>query len=110
MAFNDLQPAAGPFSLAAGQAMRVNVWFGDPGDDHGAQWIMAHPLGNGQPPAELALSDFSKILDYEIGTVTENGPPVYGYDADSRYYRYGVTVTNWGSSACSFSVQGGGNT
>jgi hypothetical protein len=110
MAFNDLIPASGPFTLGPGQSMRLVVWFGNPGDDHGAQWIMAHPIGNGQPPAELVVSDASKILDYEIGQMTENGAPVYSYVADSRYYKYGVTVTNWGASACAFSVQGGGNT
>jgi len=109
MAFNGLQPASGPFFLAPGQSIGINVWFGDPGDDHGAQWIMAHPLA-GQPPTELRVSDFSKILDYSIGTVTENGPPVYGYDPNRFYYRYGVTVTNVGGNGVLFNVQGGGNT
>jgi hypothetical protein len=110
MAFNGLQPASGPFSLAPGASMRIWVRRGDPGDDRGAQWIMAHPIRNGQPPTELVVSDHSKVLDYEIGTVTINGPPEYGYDPNSSYYLYQVTVTNWGSSATLFNVQGGGNT
>lgn len=109
MAFNGLQPASGPFYLGPGASMRIWVKFGDPGEDHGAQWIMAHPLANGQPPAELVVSDQSKVLGYSIGTVTENGSPQYSYDPSSAYYQYQVTVTNWGSSGTHFNVQGGGN-
>jgi hypothetical protein len=55
MAFNGLQPASGPFTLMSGAQMRVIMWYGDPSDqttgqDQGAQWIMANPLANGQPP------------------------------------------------------------
>jgi len=115
MAFNGLQPASGPFTLMPGAQMRVIMWYGDPNDnttgqDQGAQWIMANPLANGQPPTELVVSDHSKILGYSIATITENGPPQYGYDPSSAYYNYGVTVTNWGSSSTSFNIQGGGNT
>jgi hypothetical protein len=115
MAFNGLQPASGPFFLAPGGSMRIIMWYGDPNDnttgqDYGAQWIMAHPMDNGQPPTELVVSDASKILGYTLGTITENGPPQYGYVPGSGYWNYGVTVTNWGSSGSSFNIQGGGNT
>jgi hypothetical protein len=109
MGFNGLQPASGPFFLAPGASMGVVVWFGNPGDDQGAQWIMAHPISaSSQPPAQLTVSDFTKILDYQIASVTENGDPVYAYY--DPYYRYSVTVKNTGSSAVFFNVQGGGNT
>jgi len=110
MAFNGLQPASGPFFLAPGDSLGLLVWFGDPGDDHGAQWIMAHPIdpGNGtQPPAQLTVSGFTKLLNYQIGQVQENGAPVYRYF--EPYYQYAVTVTNTGSAAVFFNVQGGGN-
>jgi len=109
MAFNGLTPASGPFFLAPGASTGIIVWFGNPGDDHGAQWIMAHPISSpSQPPAQLTVSNFTKILDYSIGSVTENGDPVFSYE--DPFYRYSVTVTNTGSSGVFFSVQGGGNT
>ncbi len=49
MAFNNLQPSSGPFFLAPGASIGITMWYGDPGDDHGAQWIMAHPI-LGEPP------------------------------------------------------------
>lgn len=108
MAFNGLQPAGGPFFLAPGAAMQVTLWFGDPGDDRGAQWIMAHPISAPtQPPAQLTISDFTKLLDYQIGSVTENGDPIYRYA--EPYYRYSVVVNNTGTSGVFFNVQGGGN-
>jgi len=108
MSFNGLQPASGPFFLAPGASIRINVWFGDPGDDQGAQWIMAHPLDEGFG-TELALSDHSKILEYQIGCIQENGPP-QACPGSGPFYRYGVTVTNWGGTGVHFNVQGGGNT
>jgi hypothetical protein len=108
MAFNNLQPSSGPFYLGPGESTGLVVWFGDPGDDHGAQWIMAHPL-KGEPPTALEVSGFQKILAYSIASVTQNGAPQYGYDADSAYYQYAVTVTNRGSQGVRFNVQGGGN-
>lgn len=109
MAFNDLQPASGPFFLAPGQSAAITMWHGDPGEDHGAQWIMAHPIANeNQPPASLEVSHFCKHLEYAIGQVSENGEAVYSYF--DPYYRYGVTVTNVGDSGVFFSIQGGGNT
>ena len=109
MGFNNLQFASGPIYLAPGASIGLVVWFGDPGDDLGAQWIMANPI-RGEAPTELVVSDHSKILAYSIGTVTINGPPVYGYDPNSSYYQYGVVVTNRGASGVLFNVQGGGNT
>lgn len=107
MAFNGLQPSSGPYFLSAGGSVRIHVWYGALGNDHGAQWIMAHPLP-GSPPAELALSDFSKILDYEFGCIAVNGEP-RPCASENPFWRYGVTVTNWGRSPVSFNVQGGGN-
>lgn len=96
MAFNGLQPASGPFFLAPGAATGIVVWFGDPGDDQGAQWIMAHPISAPtQPPAQLTVSDFTKILDYQFGAVTEQGDPNF----QGPFYRYSVTVTNTGTSS-----------
>jgi hypothetical protein len=108
MSFNGLQPASGPFFLAPGASMRIWVRRNG-GQDFGAQWIMAHPLRNGQPPTELVVSDHSKLLQYEIGTITINGPAEYGYDPDSSYYEYRVTVRNAGTQGTLFNVQGGGN-
>ena len=110
MGFNGLQPASGPFFLAPGEAMRIWVRFGDPGDDLGAQWIMAHPLESNPPtPASLTVSDFTKTRGYTIASVTENGAPIYTYDGQT-YIEYDVTVTNTGQYPVFFNVQGGGNT
>lgn len=85
------------------------MWYGDPGDDHGAQWIMAHPIANEtQPPATLQVSDFRKILDYSVGSVSQNGGAEYRFY--NPYYRYGVRVSNVGDYGVFFSLQGGGNT
>ena len=109
MAFNGLQPASGPYFLAPGAPpIRIEMWYGQPGDDQGAQWIMAHPLA-GEAPTELVVSDHSKVLDYAIASLQENGPPQY-LPGQDPYYRYRVTVTNWGPSAVRFNIQGGGNT
>jgi hypothetical protein len=109
MAFNGLQPASGPFFLAPNQSIGITMWYGDPGDDHGAQWIMAHPISNPrQPPATLQVSGFTKDLDYSVGEIQENGDPVYTYF--DPYYRYGVTVTNVSDVGVFFNIQGGGNT
>ena len=107
MAFNNLQPPQGPFFLAPGASTRIWVRLGGGTGDRGAQWIMAHPIQNGQPPTELVLSDFSKALDYGIGWVRSDGH--YGYDPQSAYYVYRVTVTNRGREGTLFNVQGGGN-
>ena len=109
MSFNGLQPPSGPFFLVPGAQMGIDVWFGDPGDDQGAQWIMAHPLESQPPtPASLTVSDFTKSRGYTIGIITENGPPEISYGGDT-YIRYSVTVRNTGQYPVSFNVQGGGN-
>lgn len=108
MAFNGLQPASGPFFLAPGPPMRIIMWYGDPGDDQGAQWIMAHPLA-GEAPTELVVSDHSKILDYATGCIQQNGS-TQACPGEDPFYRYGVVVTNRGSSGVRFNIQGGGNT
>src|SRR5436853_178808 len=106
MAFNGLQPASGPYFLAPGAAISIFVWFGDPGDDQGAQWIMAHPITTPtQPQAQLTVSDFTKLLAYQLVSSTEGGEARYS----NPYYRYSVTVTNTGTSGVFFNVQGGGN-
>jgi len=107
MSFNGLQPSSGPFLLGPGQSTSIIMWYGDPGNDKGALWIMAHPL-KGQPPTTLLVKNFTKILDYEIKWVNSEGDS--GYDSDSAYYRYGATVTNLGNQAVFFNIQGGGNT
>jgi hypothetical protein len=107
MAFNGVQPASGPFYLAPGSATRITIWYGDPGEDHGAQWIMAHPIDEGWD-AELALSDHSKILLHAVGCIEVNGTATACPGADP-YYRYAVTVTNWSTTGTHFNVQGGGN-
>jgi|SRR5436190_10767689 hypothetical protein len=106
MAFNGLQPSSGPFWLGPHQSTDITMWYGNPGDDHGAQWIMAHPL-KGQPPTALQVSNFRKILGYEIAWVNSEGDS--GFDKESAYYRYAVTVTNLGNQGVFFNVQGGGN-
>jgi hypothetical protein len=108
MAFNNLQPASGPFWIAPGGSVDIIMWYGNPGTDNGAQWIMAHPIA-GQPPTQLQVSNFRKILDYSLGIITQNGSAQYSYDPNSAYYRYRATVTNLGSQGVFFNIQGGGN-
>jgi hypothetical protein len=109
MAFNNLQPSSGPYFLMPGFSMRITMWHGNPGDDQGAQWIMAHPLP-GEAPCELVISEASKILNYSSVGAVRNGAPAYDLFPQNAYYRYGVTVTNWGSQGVRFNIQGGGNT
>lgn len=107
MAFNGLQPSSGPYYLCPNGTALINVWFGSPGDDEGAQWIMAHPISAAsQPPAQLTVSGFTKELQYQIGSSNEDGGASYS----EPYYIYSVTVTNTGGVGVYFSVQGGGNT
>ena len=90
--------------------MGITLSYGNPGDDHGAQWMMAHPIDPGdgnQPPAQLTVSNFTKLLDYQIGQVQENGAATYKYF--KPYYQYSVTVPNTGDSGVFFNIQGGGN-
>lgn len=105
MSFNQI---GGRFFLAAGEPTGFNYYFGlgDPvtntgGDDHGAQWAMAHPeLDTGYYPeigmAELAVSDFRKR-------------GYWNSDTGGFYYGYSLSILNTGISTW-FSVQGGGNT
>ena len=110
MSFNNLQPSSGPFLLSPGESVDITMWYGDPGDDYGAQWIMAHPLhGPNNPPTTLQVSNFRKILGYSVESITENGATQVGWDPDTYYYQYGVTVTNLGDQASFFNIQGGGN-
>jgi hypothetical protein len=103
MSFNGVQSASGPYFLAPGGATIITIWYGNPGDDMGAQWIMAHPITDPtQPPATLQVDNFCKILDYQIG----NTQGVYS----DPFYQYSVMVTNVGQSGVNFNVQGGGNT
>jgi hypothetical protein len=102
MAFNNI----GSFFIAPGASIRLRLWWPAPGD-HGAQWIMAH-ADRGQPPCELVVSDHAKKLDYSIGWVNSAGQS--GWENDSYYYEYRVTVRNRGSYGVRFSIQGGGNT
>jgi hypothetical protein len=57
------------------------------GDDHGAQWTMAHPI---LVDTRLTVSNFTKELHYQLGQVQENGAPVYRYF--DPYYRYSVAT------------------
>ena len=107
MPFRGLQPADGPFYLAPDASISIGVWFGDPGEDRGALWIMAHPL-RGEPPTSLVLSNFSKDLDYTIAGARSDG--TFIYPPESAYYRYGVIVRNAGFNGVRFNVEGGGNT
>ncbi len=94
----------GSFYLGPGQSGRYWIAWGAPGDQ-GPQWIMAH-AARGQPPTELVVTDHSKKLDYSIGWVRSDGTS--GWNYDSIYYQYLVTVTNRGSRGVTFSLEGGG--
>jgi hypothetical protein len=102
MSFNNV----GSFFLAPGASVRLVLSWNPPGD-HGAQWIMAH-AAKGQPPTELMVSEFSKQLRYSIAW--HRSDCTSGWNYDSYYYRYLVTVKNLGSYGVWFSLQGGGNT
>jgi hypothetical protein len=88
MAFNDIQPTEGPFIIGAGP-VRLSIRYPN-GDDHGAQWIMANPIG----PGALEVSNFAKERRVRV----PNGIEVF----------YWVTVTNIGEDTL-FNIQGGGN-
>ena len=90
MAFNGLMPPEGPFALSAGE--RTRVWVvRNGGEDFGAQWIQAHPIG----PGFLQVSDFAKEHRVKI--------------PNSLITVYWATVTNVGSDFSLFSLTGGGN-
>lgn len=88
MAFNDIQPSEGPFIIGEGP-VRLGIIYPN-GEDLGAQWIMANPIG----PGFLEVSNFAK----EKRIRPRNGVDVF----------YWVTVTNVGEDTL-FNVQGGGN-
>jgi len=99
MAFNQLQPPSGPYFLAPGASLRLWVKRSG-GADFGAQWIMADPNDKGKP-VQLTVSDFAKEQAFEIGNTQGQ--------FFNPFIRYWVTVTNTGSFAAHFTVQGGGN-
>ncbi|MBC7705494.1 MAG: hypothetical protein H7274_16305 [Rhodoferax sp.] len=88
MAFNNIQPAEGPFIIGKGP-VRLFIQYPN-GDDYGAQWIMANPIG----PGALEVSNFAKERRVRV----QNGIEVF----------YWVTVTNIGEDTL-FNIQGGGN-
>lgn len=88
MAFNDIQPVEGPFIIGQGP-VRLSLRYPN-GEDHGAQWIMANPIG----PGALEVSNFAK--ERRVG------------GRNSFEVVYWVTVTNIGEDTL-FNVQGGGN-
>ena len=93
MSFNHLQPPDGPFILGPDGSMRVWVRFGNPGEDQGAQWIMADPIGLGS----LTVDGFTK----EKRIIGPHGR------TDVRYW---ATVTNNDPVPVLFTLTGGGNT
>jgi hypothetical protein len=117
MAFNKVGE---PISLAPGGSTLVWIWWPgggqgqQMGDDQGAIWIMADPvdLNEGVPanfPASLSVSGFTKIRDLWSSYDPETNEPTT-IDATKTVVQYAVTVTNTGSEAVFFTVQGGGNT
>jgi hypothetical protein len=93
MAFNNL----GHFTIAPGHTLEILYWFGGSGghqggDDHGAQYCMAHPL-NGYGATLLA---------------TQQGKANTGYGAGP--WQYHVVVTSSGPYSMDFNLQGGGLT
>ncbi len=93
--------------VAPGQTVRINFWWDKPGDQ-GPQWVMAHPM-RGEPPTALATERVAKVVDCEIDYVTINGPAEYGCgDPSTAYWWYYADITNDGTEACRFQLEGGG--
>jgi hypothetical protein len=90
MAFNNVQPASGPFVLGPNGSTRVWIRFPN-GRDNGATWIMADPIGIGS----LTVSDFTK----RKGVREREQVEVF----------YLATVTNNQPVPVLFTLQGGGN-
>ncbi|WP_157160180.1 hypothetical protein [Cupriavidus sp. BIS7] len=95
MAFNEV----GLYWLKNGKSVRAEITYGF-GEDHGAQWIMAHPEINklSYPQAghaSFVVNDFTKTCDWSP-------------DTGQFYYNYWVTIRNDGIDTY-FSLQGGGN-
>jgi hypothetical protein len=83
----------------------VWLWFSWNGEDKGPQWAIPHPLP-GQPPARLSVSEFSKIIEYEIaGRILHTGERVYR--PEHARYAYYLLVTNHSDDTVTFSLQGG---
>ena len=99
MAFNNV----GDFWLAPGASTRISIKFGqiagEPewgGQDMGAQWIMAAPIGIN--PATLLVKDHTK-----------QHKPRRAHPGEEAIVVYSVTVVNIGGEHAHFSIQGGGN-
>ena len=99
MAYNNV----GDLWLAAGQSTRQSIAYGqidgEPewgGHDHGAQWIMADPIGI--DPAMLLVKDHTK--QHKPRRARPGTEPIVVYS---------VTVVNIGGETAHFSLQGGGN-
>jgi hypothetical protein len=99
VAFNNI----GSFFLAPGQSATLGVHFGqipgepeDGGFDHGAQWIMADPIGI--DPARLMVT--AQIKEHR---------PRRGHPGPEPLVLYWATIKNIGSEDAHFSLQGGGN-
>jgi hypothetical protein len=97
MAFNGV----GLYYLNPGDTISVEIFWGV-GEDHGAQWIMAHAeLDTGSYPqfgeGAFQVNNHRKIVDLSADTGSTN---VF----------YWCDVTNVGTFGTFFSLQGGGNT
>lgn len=88
MAFNNVQPSDGPFSIGS-EPVRVWLTLGN-SEDFGAQWIMANPIG----PGSLEVSNFTKEKRIRVPNALD--------------VIYWVTVNNDGEDTL-FNIQGGGN-
>lgn len=123
MSFSNLMPANGPFFLDVGASMLIHFKrgvsdFSQPGEDRGAQWMMADPVapkrGEKQFVVQLQVSDFSKTRNYLVGPQTteivgSNGQ-VVGTINGIPDIIYSARVTNVGQNPAFFTIHGGGNT
>jgi len=100
MAFNNV----GRFTIGPGESIGVAIWWDDrEGEDHGAQWIGAHPFQDNEDmgitfivPAALLATDQTKVR--------QQNPHARNFN------RYEATIINVGSETVMFSLQGGGFT
>lgn len=95
MAFNNV---GGPISLSAGNSVGVWIAYGNPGQDHGAQWIMANPIG--RSPGALEVNGFVKRRQFLGGTDTSVSYEATVTCIDDGGSGYGFTL---------FDLSGGGN-
>lgn len=98
MAFNNVQPPEGPFSLSVGDSVGVSIFYGNPGQDRGAQWIMANPIG--RSPGALEVSGFVKRRQFLGGRDTAVTYEATVTCIDDGGSGYGLTL---------FDLSGGGN-